>query len=282
MDLFVSPHIQRLIDLALDEDDLGMDVTSAVFFEGVSSRAQMMAKADMVVSGLAMVRAVFARVDPEVVVTPLVDDGAELGYGDLLCRLEGSAVSLLRGERTALNFIQRMSGIATQAKAYVQALGNDKIRIVDTRKTLPGYRELDKYAVRSGGAYNHRFALSGGIMIKDNHITAAGGIAPAVEAVRAAAPHTLKLEIEVSNLDQVRQALEAGADILMLDNMTTDAMREAIEVIRAHPARTTIEVSGNVTLERLPELGTLDVDVISSGALTHSILAADISMKFQV
>jgi len=279
--LYISPAIRRLIDLALDEDDIGFDVTSGIFFADAVGTARMIAKEPIVISGHDVVREVFARVDPEITFTPLIPDGERAEVGDVVGRVEGPAVSMLRGERTALNFLQRMSGVATLTRQYVDALGNTRVRMVDTRKTLPGYRELDKYAVRSGGGYNHRFALSGGVMVKDNHIAAVGSIEEAVMRVRAAAPHTLRVEVEVSTGDDALRAIDAGAEIVMLDNMGTDEMRAAIEKIRAHPMgkRTIVEVSGNVTLERLPELGQLDVDVVSSGSLTHSIKAADISMK---
>ncbi len=279
--LFVSPHINRLIDLALDEDQVGFDVTSQIFFSGKTSSAYLIAKEAMVVAGVQMVGAVFARVDSSILWSPLVEDGQVINKGDLLGRLSGPTVGLLGGERTALNFLQRMCGIASKTHTLVQALDNPKIRLADTRKTLPGYRELDKYAVRCGGGYNHRLSLAGGVMLKDNHIAAAdGSIKGAVEMVRAQAPHTLRVEVEVTDLEQTRAAAEVGAEIIMLDNMNTEQMREAIAVIREIAPGTCIEASGNVTLERLPELGELDLDVISVGGITHTIAAADISMRF--
>jgi len=183
---------------------------------------------------------------------------------------------LLRGERLALNLLQRLSGVATQVRRFVNVFG-DRPAITDTRKTTPGMRELQRYAVRAGGGRNHRYNLSGGVMLKDNHIAAAGGIAPAVERVRALAPHTLRIEVETTTLDEVSQAIEAGADIIMLDNMDIPTMQHAISMI---DKRALIEISGNVTLERAPALANLDVDFVSSGALTHSVVAADISMRF--
>ena len=278
--LFISPHIRRLVELALDEDDLGFDVTSNAFFGGVDGSASLVAKQDLVVAGLAVVPEVFSMVDRRIEWTFDVADGDAIGTGDVLGRATGDAASLLRGERTALNFLQRMCGVATKTRRYVEALGDDGPRITDTRKTLPGWRELDKYAVACGGGANHRFSLAGGVMVKDNHIAAAGGIAEAVREVRRTAPHTLRVEVEVETLDMVDEALDAGAEIIMLDNMTTAKMRTAIERIRAHSGgRVVIEASGNITLERLPELAELDLDYISSGALTHSVIAADISMK---
>lgn len=281
MNLFISPHTRRLIDLALDEDHLALDATSQAFFEGQEIEAYFLAKQPLVVAGLVLVPAVFERVDPRVTIAMQVVDGQRVERGTIIGELRGDAASLLRGERTALNFLQRMCGIATKTARYVEALNNEQIRLADTRKTLPGFRELDKYAVRCGGGANHRFSLSGGVMVKDNHITAAGGVAEAVARVRRIAPHTLKVEVEVANLTQTQQAVEAGADIIMFDNMTTEAMRDASAFVRQAAPHVLLEVSGNVTIERLAELGTLDVDVVSTGAITHSIEAADISMKLR-
>lgn len=281
MRLFISPAIRRLIDLAIDEDDLGFDVTSNVFFDGVHASGYLLAKQDLVVAGLAMVVAVFEQVDRHVKWAFEVADGQSIDAGTIIGRVQGDAASILRGERTALNFLQRMCGIATATRQYADALG-DRVRITDTRKTLPGWRELDKYAVAAGGGANHRFSLSGGVMIKDNHITAAGGIADAVAALRKTAPHTLRIEVEVESTAMALEAVAAGADIIMLDNMSTDAMVQTIAAIRAHGGdRVLIEASGNVTLERLAELGELDLDYVSSGALTHSVIAADISLKLE-
>lgn len=281
MRLFISPAIQRLIDLALDEDDLGFDVTSNVFFEGVTATAELLAKQDLTLAGLAIVEAVFAKVDPTVRWSFSREDGDHLSKGDVFASATGNAASLLRGERTALNFLQRMCGVATMTHAYAEALG-DRVRITDTRKTLPGWRELDKYAVAAGGGANHRYSLSGGVMVKDNHIAAAGGIAQAVAAVRKTAPHTLKIEVEVESTAMALEAVSAGADIIMLDNMSSDAMKQTIAAIRdAQKTHIAIEASGNITLERLPELAELDLDYVSSGALTHSVIAADISMNLR-
>lgn len=282
MKFFLSPHIRRLIDLALDEDQLGFDVTSNVFFQGTETTARLVAKESMIVSGLPMVRAVFERVDAEVSWDFEVEDGQRVQEGAVLARATGEAVSLLRGERTALNFLQRMTGIATRTANYVSALGDSTARIVDTRKTLPGYRELDKYAVQMGGGTNHRYALGGGVMVKDNHIAAAGDVHKAVAMVRREAPHTLKIEVEVERYEQIQPAIEAGADIIMLDNMSTPDMRRCISHIRQLSEQVVIEASGNITIERLPELADIDLDYISSGALTHSVRAADISMRIDL
>lgn len=287
MNLFIDPRIARLIDMALEEDELGFDVTSQVFFAGETITAELVAKQDLIVAGLDVVRAVFERVDSKISCTFHVKDGDTLKKGDVLARLEGDAVSLLRGERTALNFLQRISGVATITRSYVDALGVSTVanavptKIADTRKTLPGWRTLDKYAVRCGGGANHRFNLASGVMLKDNHIAAAGGIQRAFERVRAQAPHTLRVEIEVTNLEELGQALETGAEIIMLDNMSTAQMVEAIALVKKSGKRDRVllEASGNITIERLPELRDLGLDFISVGALTHSAIAVDISMR---
>ena len=280
--MFVSPHIRRLIDMALDEDHVGLDVTSQIFFEGASAHAELVAKQPLVLAGSEVAEAVFARVDPSTSWTSLHEDGASVSKGDVLATISGDAVALLGAERIALNFLQRMSGIATLTSKMVGALDTPSIRLADTRKTLPGYRELDKYAVRCGGGFNHRLSLSGGVMLKENHIRAArGSIAQAVEIVRARAPHTTRIEVETTSIEEVQHALSAQADIIMLDNMSIEQMEEAIALIRSHDARVVIEASGNVTLERLPQLSSLDLDVISVGAITHSVEAADISMLFR-
>ncbi|MEM1348143.1 MAG: carboxylating nicotinate-nucleotide diphosphorylase, partial [Myxococcota bacterium] len=230
--LYISPAIRRLIELALDEDDLGFDVTSGIFFADAVGTARLIAKEPMIIAGQEVAREVFARVDAGVSFTSLIPDGERADVGDVVGMVEGPAVSMLRAERTALNFLQRLSGVATLTRTYVDALGGARVRLVDTRKTLPGYRELDKYAVRCGGGHNHRFALSGGVMVKDNHIAAVGSIEEAVLRVRAEAPHTLRVEVEVSSGDDAIRAIDAGAEIVMLDNMGTEAMREAIAQIR--------------------------------------------------
>lgn len=268
--------------MALDEDQLGFDVTSNVFFSGTRTNGRLVAKQDLTVAGLPMVRAVFERVDPDVRWSFDAEDSDRVESGTVFARCEGEAVSLLRGERTALNFLQRMTGIATMTASYVDALGDSATRIVDTRKTLPAYRELDKYAVRMGGGTNHRYALGGGAMVKDNHIAAAGDVAKAVAMVRAQAPHTLKIEVEVERLEQIKPAIDAGADVIMLDNMSTNDMVTCIDFIHEKASHVTIEASGNITRERLPELGNIGLDFISSGALTHSVAAADISMRLDL
>lgn len=283
MHLYISPRIEQLIDLAIDEDEIGFDVTSQAFFAGEYGEADLVAKQDFVLAGAPVVAAVFARVDPRIEVRFESDEGARFEHGEVVARLMGPTVSLLRGERIALNFMQRMSGVATLTASFVEALGESKTRVVDTRKTLPGWRALDKYSVLCGGGANHRYNLASGVMIKDNHIAAAGSVAEAVSRVRAVAPHSVRVEVEVDALAQVTEALEAGAEIIMLDNMDREQMIEAVGIIRHHPRGeyVVIEGSGNMTRERLKDLGDIGLDIISVGALTHSARAVDISMKLR-
>jgi len=278
----ITPHTQQLIDLALSEDLIGGDATTdSIFsFEDLSS-GELLAKVDLVLCGTQIFDAVMRQVDPEVKVEWAFNDGDDVADRDVMAKLSGRSASILKGERTALNFLQRLSGIATQSRLYAAQLEGFDTVIVDTRKTLPGWRSLDKMAVVCGGALNHRFNLSSGVMIKDNHIAAAGSIAEAVERVRKRAPHTLRIEVEVTRMEELEQAVEAGADIIMLDNMSTPQIKACVDRARAlSGARPVIlEASGGITLERLPELGETGVDVISSGALTHSVIAADISLN---
>jgi nicotinate-nucleotide pyrophosphorylase (carboxylating) len=271
------PELDTLIDHALAEDLPGGDITTlATVEEGARARAVAVARAPLVVCGGAVFGRVFERVDPTCQVTLGVADGTRADRDAALWTVEGSARSLLAAERTALNFAQRMSGIATLARAFADAVPvGSKTIIVDTRKTTPGLRALERYAVRVGGAHNHRNDLSSAILIKDNHIAAAGGIAKAVEGARRRAPHTSRVEIEVQSLDELDQALAAGADIVLLDNFEMEALREAVE---RNAGRAILEASGRVTLERIPEIARTGVDVISVGALTHSARAADIAL----
>jgi nicotinate-nucleotide pyrophosphorylase (carboxylating) len=271
--------LERVVALALEEDlGRGDLTTEATVPDSVPGAALFNAREPLVLSGLAVIEAVFRQVDPGLVVTALRADGEHLAKGDGACRVEGSAASILRGERVALNFVQRMSGVATQARRYVQALPEgSRTRIADTRKTTPGLRALERYAVRCGGAHNHREDLSSAVLIKDNHIAAAGGVQAAIQRARAYAPHTTRVECEVDTMAQLQVALDAGADIIMLDNFDDEAVREAITVAAG---RCLLEASGGITLERVRSLGTLGVDVISVGALTHSAPAVDLGLDW--
>jgi nicotinate-nucleotide pyrophosphorylase (carboxylating) len=235
-----------------------------------------MAKQDLVAAGLDVARRVFEKLDPHGAFLAQCTDGEEIKKGRVMAEVTSSLRVLLMGERTALNFLQRMSGIATHARAYVNLLYGTSVRLVDTRKTIPGWRVLEKYAVRVGGAHNHRMGLFDGVLLKDNHIAAAGGIAEAVDAARSNVSHLCRIEVEVTDMDEVTQALDAGADIIMLDNMEIAEIRAAVRMING---RALVEVSGGVVKDRIRELADAGVDVISAGALTHSAVAVDISMK---
>lgn len=281
MYFFVSPAIIKLIDLALEEDIINSDMTSIYTVkENKIIKAHIIAKEDMVFSGGVLVKPILDKIDSSVKFEIKIKDGELIKKGTECVTFEGNAISILSAERTMLNFMQRMSGIATKTARFVKTLNNSKIKIVDTRKTLPGFRYIDKYSVKMGGGFNHRMGLSDAILIKENHIISAGSIKNAIKKVKLEAPHTMKVECEVTNLEEVKEAVESGANIIMLDNMTIEMMQDASKIIRAAQQDIIIEVSGNVTLNRLPELAKLDIDVISSGALTHSVIAADLSMKF--
>lgn len=279
--MLVAPNLlDDLIRRALEEDLQGGDLTTeATVDEQTLAVGHALARTELVACGADIFTRVFWLLDGGLRVVSLVPDGTRVPAGTELWRVEGSARSILVGERTALNFVQRLSGIATQARRFVEALpAGAKTRIVDTRKTTPGLRMLERYAVRTGGAYNHRDSLGSAVLIKDNHIEAAGGITVAIERARERAPHTCRIEIEVETLEGVEEALRAQADIIMLDNFAPDQLEQAIAKCRG---RALVEVSGKVTLTRLAELGALGVDIISSGALTHSVMAADIALDIE-
>ena len=276
-----------MIDLGLDsflrtalQEDIGTgDITTACCVpETAVSRALFRCKQAGVVCGLEVGRRVFALLDPSVEFTPLVAEGTAVQVGDVVATISGPSRSILSGERLALNLMQHMSGVATCTAALVEKIAGTGAVIVDTRKTTPGMRVLEKYAVRMGGGTNHRFNLADGVLIKDNHIVAAGGITAAVENARKIVPHTLKIEVETTNLQQVQEALDAGADIIMLDNMSCPEMKEAVALI-AHRAK--VEASGNMGSRDVREVAETGVDLISVGALTHSVEALDISLQFQ-
>lgn len=274
----MQPRTETLIGLALEEDAAFGDLTSqSIFPVNHVSRAQILARQEMVVCGIEIARRVFQRVDPELDIELQAADGDRVSSGDAILLAAGATVSLLTAERTALNFLQRLSGIATLAGRYSEAASKagTGVRIVDTRKTTPGWRALEKYAVRCGGCYNHRGSLGEHVLIKENHITAAGSLARAVELARGAAPHCAKIEVETETLADVAEALGAGAEVIMLDNMPPGMIAEAVALV---DGRATIEVSGGVTLESIADYALPGVDVISIGALTHSAPAADFSM----
>jgi len=268
--------VQPLIEMALAEDIGTGDVTSmSTIPVDAMSAAALIAKDDGVLAGLPVFARVMETVDPRLIVHPLAAEGQKITPGERLAEIAGPTRGLLTAERTALNFLQRMSGIATATARYVEAVQGTNARIVDTRKTAPGHRVLDKYAVRAGGGMNHRFNLSDGVLIKDNHIAAVGGVQAAVDAARAGAPHTLKIEVEVVSREMAREAVDAGADIILLDNMSLDEMRACVKLIGG---RTLTEASGGVTLDRVHAIAECGVDLISVGALTHSVDALDISL----
>lgn len=273
--------IADIVARALAEDLASGDITSdATVGPEVRALGAATTKSPLCACGSAVAREVFRAVDPELEFEALVADGTWVPVQRVLWEVRGSARSILMAERTALNFVQRLSGIATLAHRFVREVPvGCNTRITDTRKTTPGLRTLERYAVRAGGAHNHRADLGAGVLIKDNHIIAAGGIATAIARARARAAHTSKIEIEVTNLDQVEEALAAGADVIMLDNFELEQIRRAVTLIEG---RALVEVSGNVTLERVAELARAGADVISVGALTHSAPAGDISLGVRV
>lgn len=278
MDLLKPEDYEHVIRQGLLEDAPGGDVTTTGLFSAEDTgAARLVAKASGIIAGLPVVERVFTMLQPDFTFEVLVRDGASVKPGDLIARLRGRTRALLTGERLALNLLQRMSGIATLAAAFVEAVQGLPVTILDTRKTVPGLRVLDKYAVRCGGATNHRLTLSDLAMIKDNHIRLAGGIGPAVAKLRHRAPK-VRIEVETESLADVQAALDAGADIIMLDNMGVELMRAAVALIAG---RAKTEASGNVTLDNVRAVAGSGVDYISIGALTHSVKALDISLKAQ-
>lgn len=269
--------VRKIIRRALEEDIRSGDVTTSFALAGTETGlARALAKEDLVVAGLDVFREVFRVRDASLVFAAALSDGSRAPRGTVLATVEGSLASILTAERVALNLFQRMCGIATLTRQFVDAAAGTKAKILDTRKTMPGLRILDKYGVKIGGGHNHRYGLYDGILIKDNHIEAAGGIAEAVRRVRGQAPLMVKIEVEVKNLAEVEEALAAGADVIMLDNMHPDAMKKAVAFIAG---RVPVEASGNVTLDTVGSIAKTGVDFISAGALTHSARAADISLK---
>ena len=279
----LPPEVYRLIDAALAEDQTFNDPTTATLVPPeVVGIGMIRAKAEGVLAGTDVALAVFNRVDPELDAHALLSDGSPLSSGSDIARVEGSAGSILRAERIALNFLQRMSGIASDTNQYVRAIQGSNARIVDTRKTAPGHRYLDKYSVRMGGGYNHRLNLADGILIKDNHIQALAsqelGLKEVIRLALARASHTIKVEVEVESLQATQDAVEAGAHIIMLDNMPVDMMSEAVRIIGG---RAVVEASGGINWETVEAVAETGVDLISIGGLTHSTRALDISLDLE-
>lgn len=275
--------INKLLDLGIEEDINTGDVTTeSIIPESMNAVATMTAKQEGVVSGIEIVKMVYDRFQDDVVFTPYFKDGDFVKKGEVILKIEATYPTLLKGERLSLNLFQRMCGIATETAKYVRELEGTGTELLDTRKTAPGMRVIDKLAVKHGGGTNHRMGLYDMAMIKDNHIKMAGGIPKAVEQVRSKIDPSIKIEVETTNLDEVRQAIEAGADIIMLDNMTNDAMKEAVNVIKAASKGIKTEASGNMSIPRLIEVAATGVDYISVGALTHTVKAMDISMNIQI
>ena len=270
--------IDALLELAFAEDiGIGDITTEATVPDSQQAVGSIVAKSGGVVAGLPVAMRVFERLDATLIFRPLVNDGDEVVAGTRIAEVQGSAKTILIGERTALNFLQRLSGIATLTAQFVNAVSDYDVKIVDTRKTAAGWRAVQKYAVRIGGGHNHRFGLFDGVLIKDNHIVAAGGIANAVQKSRAVVPHTAKIEVEVETAAQVDEALKAGADVLLLDNMSVELMRRVVEKIGG---RALTEASGGITLEQVRAVAATGVNVISVGALTHSAMPLDMSLTF--
>ena len=271
-----------LIDLALEEDVPSGDLTSeSIFDKEHQSKARIEAREDLTLCGVDVAAQVFKRVDPAIAVTILYKDGEQLQHGDIILQVTGPTIALLTAERTALNFLQRLSGVATLSRRFSDAAAQagTGVRIVDTRKTTPGLRLLEKYAVRCGGGHNHRYALDDMILIKDNHIALAGGVQNAVSLARESVGHSVKVEVECDTLDQVREALKAGAELILLDNMPPATLREAVEIV---DGKAICEASGGINLQTVRGVAQSGVDVISVGALTHSVRALDVGLDIEI
>jgi nicotinate-nucleotide pyrophosphorylase (carboxylating) len=278
-----TPAVQRILDLALEEDVGRGDVTSAaVIDESQEAEAEIVSRERAVVCGLGVVEAVFTRFDWRTRVRMKVADGDPVQPGAVVAAVRGPAVALLAGERTALNFLQHLSGIATVTQAFVAAAEGAKLRVTDTRKTTPGLRALEKYAVRVGGGASHRSDLASGVLVKDNHIALVGSVREAVRRARANAPHTLRIVVEVDDLNQLDEAIEAGAEGILLDNFQTRDIADAVKRVRERRPQTVVEASGGVTLDRIREISKTGVDVISVGSITHSARAINFSCEIRL
>ncbi len=271
-------QIDKVIKMSLEEDMPFGDITTEnIISEDSVSKARFIAKESGVVAGLPVAERTFYLIDERVNFEILKSEGSLVETGDVIATVEGPAIAILEGERTALNLLQRLSGVATRTHGLAALIEGTSAHVVDTRKTTPGLRYLEKYAVRVGGGQNHRFSLSDGVLIKDNHIAAAGGISAAVSAVRGKIPHTIRVEVETENLEMVQEALDAGADIIMLDNMDNEQMAQAVKLIAG---RALVEASGDIDEERIRGVADTGVDIISVGRITHSVKSLDISLRF--
>lgn len=274
-----SMYIRSIVRTALNEDIGSGDITTITTTPlNYDATATMIAKENGIIAGIELARSAFHMVDPSLIFDPCKQDGAGVVPGDQIAVIAGNARGVLTAERVALNFMQQTSGVATLTAKYVDMVSHTKAKIVDTRKTIPGLRRLQKYAVTVGGGANHRFGLDDGLLIKDNHIAAAGGITEAVNLAKSNAPHTLRIEVEVTNIHQLREALDAGVDIIMLDNMSIESMREAVKIV---DGSVILEASGGVNLNTVKTIAETGVDIISVGALTHSAKALDISLNIK-
>jgi len=278
-DLFSSKAVNILIDMAISEDIFTGDITSeAILAHSNNQTAYLIAKADGVIAGLPLASLILKKIDATIKFESLIDEGDFVKFKTKLAKISGNFKSLLEAERIVLNFIQRLSGIATLTAKYVALTKDTKTKILDTRKTLPGFRLLDKYAVKMGGGTNHRMGLYDMVMLKENHIEVVGSITKAVAQIRKKVNHNIKIEVETKNLNEVREALNNNVDVIMLDNMSLEMMRESVKLI---DSQIKIEASGNMTLNRIAEVAATGVDFISVGALTHSVSALDISMLIE-
>jgi len=269
--------IEYIVNHAFQEDIGSGDITTNNLIpEKTLASARMTAKADGIIAGLPIAEMVFRKLDPNLIWNPLLQDGNRVKKGDIILEIKGTFRALLTGERLALNLMQRMSGIATETAKYISEIESSKVKILDTRKTVPGLRSLDKYAVKMGGGTNHRMGLFDLAMIKDNHIKIAQGITNAVSQIRKSIPESIKIEVETTSLEEVKEAVLAGADIIMLDNMSNEMMKAAVALIHG---KALVEASGNMNLERIAGVAATGVDFISIGALTHSVKALDISQN---
>lgn len=269
--------LDKTIKSALEEDMGPGDITTDAIIDGnATGKAVLETREDIVLAGLPVFMRTFTLIDPEISFETFYEDGQEVSTGNVICNVSGSMSAMLKAERTALNFIQRMSGIATLTREYVSKASSEKVKILDTRKTVPGLRFLDKYSVTMGGGQNHRFGLFDAVLIKDNHIAAAGSITNAVKSAKDRTPGGIKIEVEVESFDDVREAIDAGADSVLLDNMTVDEMKKAVEFIKG---RVLVEASGGINLDNIKGIADTGVDFISIGALTHSVKAVDLSLE---